>query len=344
MRRFLPFLKILGIGCTAVLTIVFSENVSQSIAGSIHICISSIIPSMFAMMAVSTYAVSSGYYRTIFRPFYFFLHPVFRLDKHTLAVFLLSLIGGYPIGIKLLRERAAENSNDAVLAENASVFCYCISPPFAVHMIGTGIYHSAKIGMIVYLSNVLSCVILAAVFSRFFKFSKEYDPKAASDGSLISAVNSASKALFTVCTVLIACNAAIEAFCSLLRLFSVLPDPLFLGMLEISNLLKLNNPSLSALPYISAVSAFGGLCVIIQCAAICGKMFSLNKFLFGRVLCALLSAGICKLILSVSRISLPVSGGTAVQYQFSAQKGVWILLVLMAIIFFEKNEKILKKG
>lgn len=343
MRRILLFFKIFGIVLLGILLIFFSENIAKNIAGSIQICISDIIPSMFAMMAVSTYAVSSGYYQTIFRPFYFLLRPFFRLDRHTLAVFLISMIGGYPVGIKLLRERASQNKNDIAAAENASVFCCCISPPFAISMIGVGIYHSAEIGIIVYLSNVLSCMVLAAVYSRFTEITDEYRPKVCG-GDLISAVNSASRALFTVCTVLVACNAALEAVCSLLRLFSVSIDPLFLGVFEISNLLKLNSPSLSALPLISAISAFGGLCVLIQCAAICGKAFPLKKFFLGRILSALLSAGFCKLILWSCNISLPVLSGEAFRYQFSAQKGVWILLVLMAIIFFEKNEKFLKKG
>lgn len=343
MRRILSFLKILGFCFLGILLIFFSENITQSIAGSIQVCVSGIIPSMFAMMALSTYAVSSGYYRTIFRPFYFLLRPFFRLDRHTLAVFLLSMIGGYPIGIKLLRERALQDKNYIDAAENASVFCYCISPPFAISMIGIGIYHSAKIGVIVYLSNVLSCVILAAVYSRFSEIIDEYRPQA-HGGDMISAINSASKSLFTVCTVLIACNAALEAVCSLLRPFSVSPDPLLLGAFEISNLLKINTPSLSTLPFVSGIAAFGGLCVMIQCAAICGKAFSLKKFFFGRILSALLSAGICKLILWSGNISLPASSGGTAHYQFSPQKGVWILLVLMAIIFFEKNEKNLKKG
>lgn len=343
MRRIFPFLKIFGFCLLGILLIFFSENITQNIAGSIQVCVSSIIPSMFAMMALSTYAVSSGYYRTIFRPFYFFLRPFFRLDRHTLAVFLLSMIGGYPIGIKLLRERVLQNKNYTAAAENASVFCYCISPSFAISMIGVGIYHSTEIGIVVYLSNVLSCIILAVFYSRFSEITGEYRPKV-HGGDLISAINSASKSLFTVCTVLIACNAALETVCSLLRLFSVLPDPLLLGAFEISNLLKISTPSLSTLPFVSGISAFGGLCVIIQCAAICGKAFSLKKFFFGRVLSALLSAGICKLILWSGGISLPASSGSASHYQFSPQKGVWILLVLMAIIFFEKNEKILKKG
>lgn len=343
MRRILPFLKILGFCLLGGLLIFFSENITQNIAGSIQVCVSSIIPSMFAMMALSTYAVSSGYYRTVFRPFYFFLRPFFRLDRHTLAVFLLSMIGGYPIGIKLLRERTLQDKNYAAAAENASVFCYCISPPFAISMIGVGIYHSAKIGIIVYLSNVLSCMILAAIYSRFSTITDEYRPQA-HGGDLISAINSASRSLFTICTVLIACNAALEAGSSLLCLFSVSPDPLLLGAFEISNLLKISTPSLSTLPFVSGISAFGGFCVLIQCAAICGKAFSLKKFFFGRVLSALLSAGICELILRSGNLSLPASTGGAAHYQFSPQKGVWILLVLMAMIFFEKNEKNLKKG
>lgn len=343
MRRVISFLKIGGICVIAVLLIVFSENVADSVVRSIQVCISSMIPSMFAVMAISTYIISQGYDRVVFRPFYFLLRPIFRLDRHTLAVFLLSLLGGYPIGIKLMRERIAQNKNYSAIAERAAVFCYCISPPFAVNMIGVGIYGSAEVGGIVYLSNALSCVILAAVYTRFFDPADEYIPNKQGMG-LISAVSSASHALFTVCTVLIAFNAALEAVQSLLRLMSVSLDPFLSGVFEISNLLTLDRPSLALLPLISAISAFGGVCVIFQCFAICGGAFSLKKFLIGRLLSALLSAGICQVLLYVCAPSLPASAQGGYHYRFSTDRGVWILLVLMAIIFFEKNKKIFKKG
>lgn len=343
MRKVFLFFKIAGICAVAVLLIVFSENVAESVVHSIQVCISSMIPSMFAVMAISTYIISQGYDRIVFRPLYFLLRPIFRLDRHTLAVFLLSLLGGYPLGIKLLREKIAQNKNYSAIAERAAVFCYCISPPFAVNMIGIGIYGSAEVGGIVYFSNALSCMILAAVYSRFFEPTDEYVPKREETG-LISAVSSASHALFTVCTVLIAFNAALEAIRSLLRLMSVSFDPFLSGLFEISNLLALERPSLALLPFISAISAFGGICVIFQCFAICGGAFSLKKFLIGRLIAAFLSAGICRVLLHVCSPSLSALAQGGYHYRFSSDRGVWILLVLMAIIFFEKNKKNFKKG
>ncbi|MCM1334390.1 MAG: hypothetical protein NC084_10860 [Bacteroides sp.] len=343
MQRFISYLKIVGVGTVAVLLIVFSENVAASVVHSIRVCVSSMIPSMFAVMAISTYILSKGYDRVIFRPLCFLLRPFFRLDRDTLSVFLLSLIGGYPLGIKLLKERISQNKNYSAIAEHASVFCYCISPPFAVNMIGVGIYGSAEIGGIVYLSNALSCILLAAVYSRFFRSDPGYVPKDR-DAGLVFDVSSAANALFTVCTILIAFNAALEAVRSLLAIFSVSIDPLLSGAFEISNLLSLDRPSLALLPWISAISAFGGICVIFQCFAICGNAFSLKKFLIGRLISAILSAGICHILLYLFSPALPASAQSGTLYRFSTDRGVWVLLVLMAMIFFEKNKKIFKKG
>ncbi len=299
---------------------------------------------MFAIMTVSTYIISEGYYRTAFRPFYILLHRIIRLDSHTLAVLMLSLVGGYPVGIKLLRERTLSDKGYQETAEKAAAFCCCISPPFAVNMIGAGVFHSVEVGVIVYVSNALSCLIIAIIYTRFFGRPGEYCPKKR-DGGLISAVNSASHAMFTICTVLIASNAALDAVNSLLELIPFKISPMIAGIFEISNLLKLVNPQISALPAAAAISSFGGVCVIAQCFAICGGAFPMKRFLLGRIISAGLSAGICRLILCFCDVSIPASAGSAdYMYQFSADKGVWLLLVMMAVIFFVKNKKIFKKG
>ncbi len=344
MKRILLILKLSGICAAAVLLVVFSEEAARSIRGSISVCVSSIIPSMFAMMAVSDYIVSGGYYQRIFRPFYFFLHPLIRLDRQTLAVFLLSLAGGYPVGIKLLREQAARDPSYAPAAEKAAAFCFCISPPFAVNLIGTGVYGSAEAGVLVYTSNVIACFLMAAVSSRFIPETKDFSCGQTS-GSLLESVRSASGSLFTVCTVLIAFNAALEMAASVLNLFSVQLSPLVSGLFEISNLLKWKCPPASSLPAAAAVSAFGGICVLAQCFALCGRTFSLKKFLAGRAAGAALSAGACRVLMCFWDVAVPASStGSGYSYRFSADKGVWVLLVLMAVIFFGKNKKIFKKG
>ena len=96
--------KALSIFVLAVLTVVFPKETADSTVNSINVCINSIIPSMFAFMVITTYIQDSGAYRFLFRPVMPLLKRIIRADERLLSIFLLSLIGGYPVGIKLLKE------------------------------------------------------------------------------------------------------------------------------------------------------------------------------------------------------------------------------------------------
>ena len=62
-------------------------------------------------MVLSSYILSSGLYESLFRPLDKPLQKLIKADNHIISVFLLSLIGGYPVGFKLLKDLIAENKN-----------------------------------------------------------------------------------------------------------------------------------------------------------------------------------------------------------------------------------------
>ncbi|MGN0655565.1 MAG: hypothetical protein ACI4KR_02120 [Ruminiclostridium sp.] len=330
-----------GVG---ILITIFSRETSASVVNSIHICVNAIIPSMFAFMAISSYIISSGLYRYISAPFYFLLRGVIRLDKQSFSIFMLSLIGGYPTGVKLISEITAHNKNYHAIAEKLSAICYCVSPPFAITMLGLGIFGSEEAGVIIYISNVLACITAAAIFTRMFPINTDNSGREEKSGGLISAVNGTAASLITVCAVIVAFNVLLTAFQCVAGLFSIeIPDGI-LGLLEISNLLKTQNPSASLLPFVSAASSFGGVCVLVQCAALAKKQFSLKYFLIMRLPCAALSGFFASVIMNFWEISVTASPISAYySFVFSADKAVILLLTAMCILIFLKNEKIFKK-
>ncbi|MBR5090502.1 MAG: hypothetical protein IK093_13820, partial [Ruminiclostridium sp.] len=67
-KKLLLMAKAAGITILAILAVIYPEESAGSVVNSINVCISSIIPSMFAFMVITTYIQSSGLYRLIFRP------------------------------------------------------------------------------------------------------------------------------------------------------------------------------------------------------------------------------------------------------------------------------------
>ena len=256
----------------SLIIITFPRDISQAIVKSINVCINVIIPSMFIFMVISSYILSSNLYNMIFSPIYFLFKRIIKLDKQSFSIFLLSLIGGYPVGLKLIREEISQNKNYHEIAGKTAAFCYCISPSFAITMIGIELYKNAEFGFAVYISNVISNFILAVIYSH------KYDLKITltgqtKTGNIISSVNSSAATLFKICSIIIFFNSIIASVECLLNCIGVSLSIEIKSLLEISNILEYQNITPVALPFIAGLTSTGGFCVIFQSISIVNVLF-----------------------------------------------------------------------
>ena len=344
MTIFKKVLTIAAVIIFSILFVVFTKEVAESTIKSINVCINVIIPSMFAFMVISSYILSSGIYKIIFKPLYLTIGRVFNLDEKSFSIFLLSLIGGYPIGIKLIKEEIAQNKNYSAIAEKLVMFCYCISPPFAITMIGLNLYNSFEIGTIIYISNVISCIVIGIILSRIYKLRFKEANSQKYKGGIVDSVNSSSASLFKICSMIVFFNIGIAVVDAVLNSIGIALPTTVRAFLEISNILDFK-PEISHLPLVSAISSFGGVCVILQCYAIAEKKIPFKDFILARIPTAILSALVTKSIISFSEISVPTSSGNGnYLFIFSSNKLVVILLIIICTILLQNNEKNFKKG
>lgn len=328
--------------------IFYSDKINKSIINSINLCMEIIIPSTFIFMVISTYITYSGLSKIIFFPFYLLFKRILKMDIKSFSIFLLSLIGGYPIGIKLLKELIAENKNYSEIADKYAMFCFCVSPTYAVTVMGIGIYRSIEAGIIIYLSNIITCFIIAFFCCNFSKL-KNTDEK--SDESnmhkkgIFDAIYSSSVSLFRMCSIIIFFNAVITIFeCCLSE--KGIQLPFFLKTIfEISNIIKTDGITPSSLPYVAALTSFGGICVILQCISMINKSFDIKPFIISRVISSLISFIVAKIIITFWDISYPMATyGGNFTFNFNENKSVTIFLLIMCIILIQKKEKNFKKG
>lgn len=345
MYKLNKYLRIIILIFICSLLIIFSKEIAESAILSIESCINIIIPSMFAFMVISTYIMSSDIYRFIFTPLFVLFNHIIKLNKSLFSVFCLSLIGGYPIGIKLLKEIISQNKNYSEISAVMSTFCYCISPTFAITMIGLGLYNNAEVGVIIYISNAAACIIMAVIQSRRHNLIKIRDIDIVQKGGIIYSVNSSANTLYKICSIIVIFNILLTAIESFFSLFQVEIPIIIKAFTEISNIVKLENPNVSALPLISAISSIGGLCVLFQCFSLIGNDFSPKAFLLSRLPCALISFLITAIMLSFWDISVPVfSENRNYSFELSSNRVILVLLLIMCVILLQKSEKNFKKG
>ena len=311
------------------LTVADSQGMFAATAAAVHSCLTVIIPSLFAGMVISSYLMHSGAYRVLL-PF----------ASEEFAIFIMSLVCGYPTGAKMLSESDMPSERKAVLLP----CCYCVSPMFAVTVTG---------GLIVYVSCVLSCIIMY-VFTRL-KYGGvdevSQPPKPQKHGSFIFAVQS-SRSLFTVCAFICAFTLMSESVRFIAsELFQLELPAVIYAIIEVS---RIADAGLS-LPMSAALTSLGGLCILGQAAAI-AKDINLRKFLLSRVPLALTAGIVCKIFTIFvnfyprgetevfSRMFVPNNAAGAVYFTFSASQSyiaafsLFIMTLLFICEFSQKSK------
>ena len=102
--------------------------ISGAVNDSIIRCMDVMIPSMFIFMCISSITVNSGLHSIISIPFRPAAKYIFRLSDSQFGVFMLSLVSGYPAGIKLLADCYNKNALSKNDFDRLSCFCFASGP------------------------------------------------------------------------------------------------------------------------------------------------------------------------------------------------------------------------
>jgi len=307
-----------------------SRGITSAAADSVRVCLEVIIPSLFAMMALASFATMSGIHRVVFKPPYWLFKPFLRLDEDEFAVFAMSLIGGYPVGVKLLSDKVGFSPNYAKRAETMLMYCYCGSPAFIAAVCPPGT------GAAAWLSNVIACVIIAVAANITRTRVDAAGTRVCISGQvLVDSVSSCGAALYKVCLMIVLFGVLLEAadYVGAMKLFGE-HAPIIRAFFEISNCVNVKLP----VEAVAALSSFGGVCVLFQAGILSGGKIKLAKFLAARVPAAILSAGVCRVITPVMNTAVS-AGGTAVRAFGAGNAAASVcLLIMTGILIFDAKK------
>ncbi len=189
-----------------LLLIVMPDISTITIKNSINLCAGVIFPSLFpftvCVLTIIKYNISinNRYINLI-------LFKIFGQNFHMFFVFLLSLLGGYPIGIKLINQLEEQKIINNKSADLMSMFCVNAGPTFILSVIGYFL-SSKKIGIILLISNTLSAFVIALICSKKLKcnlqsFKIKKVISVSLTNSFISSVNDAIDTLVKICSIVI---------------------------------------------------------------------------------------------------------------------------------------------
>lgn len=147
----------------AVLMISFGKAIKDSIYNGLLFSLTTIIPTLFPFFILSDLWTSLFYVNPdgkVCRCF----EKMFRANGCAITALISGLICGFPIGVKVLSELYREEKISKQEFEYISGFVNNPSSAFVISGIGAGIYKDIKIGILLYLSIIVSSVITGFIF------------------------------------------------------------------------------------------------------------------------------------------------------------------------------------
>lgn len=141
------------------------QKYNNSVMQGLNLFIVSVLPGLFPFMFLSKLLTSLGAVKNISTKF----SPVtrFLFNTHGISsyVFLMSIVSGYPIGAKLISDLYCSNIISQDDAKKMCSFCTTSGPIFIIASVGVAMFRSAKIGIIIYVSHVLSSMLCGMIFA-----------------------------------------------------------------------------------------------------------------------------------------------------------------------------------
>ena len=272
---------IAGILACALLVLTNPKAASSGALQGVLLCGEVAIPSLFPMtfLTVMLCRISGG---------------------GMLPVWLLSLISGYPVGARLLKNRVENGAISERQAKRGMLFCVNAGPAFIVTVAGYTCLGNLQLGWLLLGAHLLGSLSVFLIFKKgvMQKPPAQKQSEPFLDTFTLSAYESAN-AMMQICAWII----LFSAFCTVLR-SSPLPDPIkqaLLATAEITNAVtQYRSPVL-----LSFLLGFGGFCVHFQ-ALSAGRNIRPHYLLFlaARLLHGAIAAAACFLLLKCFPIAV----------------------------------------
>lgn len=327
----------------------FPGQSAEAARQGVDLCLELILPSLFPFFVLSSLFIATGLVGRCARWMEGGMQRLFGVGGAGGSVFLLGLVGGYPVGARTLAQLVERGDCSRQDAERLSLFCNNCGPAFFMGAVGVGIFGSRQAGVLLLMSNALAALTLGLLLHLLWDRGKAPAASRHQSNTIPSFLNTPSshKATLPAASlpaVLPDCVrmafSSTLGVCAYVILFSVLTTladstgllpseetPLLrcalVGFLELStgvaHLGEAGHVG-AALPLAAFLLSWGGLSVHCQTlpfwhqAGVSPGPYLLAKFLQG-----LLAAGLTALGLHLLPLSLP----TMATELFSAFPNLW---------------------
>lgn len=313
-----------GLILTIMLLIILNPAVfSKSTISGIKLFFYSVLPGLFPFMFLTKLLTELGLVFKVSKRFSKLSNKLFGTPGVSIYCFIMSILSGYPIGAKIICDLYQKNLITEEDAKRMSIFCTTSGPIFVIGAVGVGMLSSFKIGVIIYISHILSSLICGLAYNLIFK------TKGQTQTTVILATNEKDTNIFSSClsdtiNSLLMVGGYITIFYLLTEVLDILK--IVAGISQsfsvCFNKININQETLSGIIYgvvevthgvkalsmlqipnyaiVCSLISFSGISIIMQSLAFLKTAkIKARTFIFSKCVQAIISFFLCKLLLII---------------------------------------------
>ncbi len=286
-----------------ILLFVYPDSAIRAAEDALRSCAASIIPSLFPCMVLSGLIVR----RKLLSPLERFLpmRQLFRLPSASACPFLLGALCGFPIGAKTTAELVRMGELTKEEAELTCAVSNNTGPAFAVSIAGGVFRNSRPFGWYLYLSQLLSALLVGLLFRKETAHyslpspkgpNKTKPPAESPIRSFAEALSSAASAVIPLCGYIV----FFSVLCALVGelVTGILPLALLCSLLEFTAGIRVSSSLAGSVGwFLTGFSlGFSGLSVFVQSYSFTSPLgISLRKTLLFKGLQGCICGSMCVL-------------------------------------------------
>ena len=318
-KRIGSTLSALSVIFLLIIMLTGAKDAAVYVKNAFSVCIKSVIPSVFPMMVISGMLISGWGGEMIAQIFGSFVSHIFGVSRGAAPAVILGFICGFPIGAA----SAAKLYEKGIISkeELTHLLTFVNNPgaAFVIFSVGGSMLGSVRLGVMIYLSVIISATISGLLFGRVMgvkptPIRKSPTCTASLSEIVVSSVSSATTGALNVCAFAAFFSALVGVISGLLERAGAsfqLRAAIF-GFFEliggVSILTKSGSETFAALSS-AAVCSWSGVSVLMQIAAVCrlsiGKeKLSLSPMILSKSLQATLSPLFLLLLIKITRFDI----------------------------------------
>ena len=328
--------KILMLLWAMVILITNSSLVIKSVRESLAVCFSTVVPSLFPFMVLSSLFVTyTG--NSTFKFMGIIFKKIFGISSPGVGAFICGIIAGYPIGAKSVCE--LYNGGKLTKSEAESLMAYCnnAGPLFVIGAVGTAMFNSFKVGIVLYTVHIICAFLSGIILKPYTSIKLNKAKKNPTNTSLTLSICQSVPSVCNVCGFIIFFGVISALTESVISAFPEGVKCIIHSSLELTNAIKYitksSLPTALKISFAAAAVGWSGLSVHMQVKSFVSRTdLSLKKYYTAKAFSSIMSAlivyigytnmdNIALLINTKSvLITIAVSFGTIILFRFLSKR------------------------